>query len=719
MPVNDSLASDTWHRFRYCIERGHYDFIAKADKCDRFFAGDQWKVEDLNALQLARRPALVINKVISTMSTIMGQQIYNRNEVSFRPAGQGATSEVADALQKVWSQIAANNQLNWLRSDVFADGIIRSRGFYDVRMDFNDSLRGEVRITNLNSKNVVIDPDAEQYDPDEWNDCFITKWLTYQDIALLYSQDDAEYLKEREESYFPYAFDSIERVRDRFAGSALAGSYYGLLDSAHVRRNIRVVERQYRKLTSQKHFVDVVTGDARPVPEGWERDRIAAVMEKTQGQLTILSKKVKRIRWTVTADNVILHDDWSPYKHFTPIPYFPHFHHGRTIGLTENLLSSQELLNKTSSQELHIINTSANSGWMVKSGNLVNMELEDLAQTGAQTGLVLEVKEIDGIEKIKPNATPQGMDRISYKAEEHMKSISGVSDSMQGFDREDVAAKAISAKRQSGQANLVRVLDNLERSDYFLARAVLDLVQEFYTEERIVHITGNDLVNSPETVAINQYDPATDAIVNDLTLGEYGIIITSAPDRATLEDSQFEQALSLRERGVAIPDDVLIENSRLQRRAEIVKQMQAAAQSPEAQQKAQLEMRAMEANVGKLEGEAREKHTKAALDEARAQKEGIEAQNMAQGGDSGEAAKLQQEMALEQQRFAMEQEKHAMDLEFKRQELAMKLQFEREKHELDMQIKQQQAAQQAQQAEAQAYAQREKAESQEPATTME
>jgi len=721
LPVNDSLASDIWTRYRFCVERGHYDFIAKADKCDKFFCGDQWTVEDQAALQLARRPALTINKIISTVSTIMGQQIYNRNEVSFRPAGEGASAETADALQKVWSQIAANNQLNWLRSDIFADGIIRSRGFYDVRLDFTDSLKGEVRVTHLNSKNVVIDPDAEQYDPDEWNDMFITKWLTYQDVATLYDQADADYLKNREESLFPYAYDSIERVRDRFAGTALAGSYYGILDTAHVRRNIRVLERQYRKLTTQKHFVDVQTGDARPVPESWERDRIAAMLERTQGQLTVIKKKVKRIRWTVSADNVILHDDWSPYKHFTVVPYFPHFHHGRTVGLVENLLGSQELLNKTSSQELHVVNTSANSGWKVKSGNLVNMEIEDLAQTGAQTGLVLEVKEIEGIEKITPNATPQGMDRISYKAEEHMKSISGVSDSMQGFDREDVAAKAISAKRQSGQANLVRVLDNLERSDWFLARSVLDLVQEYYTEERIIHITGNDLVNSPETTTVNQIDPATDAITNDLTLGEYGIIITAAPDRATLEDSQFEQAKSLKELGIAIPDDVLIENSRLQRRAEIAKQMLEAAQSPEAQQKAQLEMRAMEANVSKLEGEAAGQKSKSDLDAARAQKEGIEAQHLAQGGDTAETMKMQQEMQLEQQRFEMEKEKHALDLDFKRQELAMKLQFEQEKHALDMQIKQQQAAQQAQQAEQKAYADRAKAAQAEssPTTTTE
>ena len=711
MAVNDTLASDMWYRFRWLLERGHYDFLAKADKCDKFFAGDQWEEQDLNALKLARRPALTINKIISTMSTIMGEQIYNRNDISFRPAGEGATSDVADALQKVWMEIARRNQLQWLRSDIFADGIIRSRGFYDVRMDFNENMRGNVVIKNINSKNVVVDSDAEEYDPDEWNDVFITKWLTYQDIAVLYNQSDADYLKDREESLFPYAYDSIERVRDRFAGSNLAGSYYGIQDTAHVRRNIRVLERQYRMLAGQKHFVDVQTGDTRPVPDAWDRNRISAVLQRTQGQLNVINKKVKRIRWTVTADNCVLHDDWSPYKHFTVVPYFPQFHHGRTIGLVENLLGPQELLNKTSSQELHIINSSANSGWKVKKGVLQNMEIEDLEQVGAQTGIVLEVTEIDGIEKITPNNTPQGMDRVSYKAEEHMKTISGVSDSMQGMDREDVAAKAIQTKRQSGQANLVKTMDNLERSDYYLARAVLDLVQEYYTEERMVHIVHSDLLNQGESVTVNQYDPATDEILNDLTLGEYAVVIVPTPDRETLEDSQFQQAKELKELGVNIPDDVLIENSRLQRRAEIVKQMQAAQQSPEQQQKDQLNMRAMEANVSKLEGEAKEKHTKSALDVARAQKEAEEARRMTTGeGDAADMAKAQQEMQLERERMEMEREKHAMELEFKKQEMALKLQFMQQDHAMSMQIKQQDAEQRRAQAEQQAYENREQAE---------
>lgn len=692
MPVNDSVASDNWYRFRWCLERGHYDFLQKAERCDNNFVGKQWTNEDRAALTQIRRPALTINKIISTMSTIMGHQIYNRNDIAFRPAGIGATSEVADALCKVWSQIAHNNQLQWVRSDVAADGFIRSRGFYDVRMDYSKSIQGSVSIGMMNSKNVVIDPDAEEYDPDEWNDVFVTKWLTYQDIAVLYNQDDADYLKDKEESLFPYAYDSIERVRDRFAGHNLSGSYYGIQDTDHVRRNIRVLERQRHVLTTQKHFVDVQTGDMRPVPESWDRNRIAAVITQMQGQLNIIPKKVKRIKWTVQADNVVLHDDWSPYKHFTVVPYFPHFVHGQTVGLVENLLDPQEQLNKGSSQELHIINTTANSGYKVKAGSLVNMSIEELEQSGAKTGLVIELKDINDLEKLTPNPTPQGMDRLTYKSEEHMKTISGVSDSMQGFDREDVAAKAIQAKKQSGQANLVKVMDNLERTDFILARNVLDLVQGFYTDERLVHIVHSGSANEAETITINQAEPVTGEILNDLTLGEYSIVITSTPDRATLEDSQFEQARGLKELGVAIPDEVLIENSRLMNRGEIIKNMKAAAQTPEALKRKELEMRLLEAQVAKMEGEAQEKQTKAGLDQAKTEKTLTEAQ----GGDGLDLQKAQAELQMDRERFQMETAMKEKELEFKERELAAKLQHEHEMHALDMQIKEQTAAQDAQ-----------------------
>ncbi len=687
MPVNNDLTQDQWQRFQWCRDRGHLEFVAKADKCDKFAFGDQWHQQDLQALELVKRPALTINKILPTISTIMGEQVNNRTETLFRPSA-GGNAEVADALSKVYMQISQNNQLPWIRSEVFGDGLVRSRGFYDVRLDFNDSMEGEVRVTQLNSKNVVIDPDAEEYDPDSWNDVFITKWLTFQDIATLYSEDDAEYLRHKEGSSYPYGYDSIERVRDRFAGIIPLGGYYGIADDAGVRRNIRVLERQYRKLDRQLHFVDVKSGDTRPVPVGWDRNRIALLLEKSGGTLSTMKKQVKRIRWCVTADNVALHDDWSPYNHFTPVPYFPHFRYGRTVGVVEGLIGPQEILNKASSQELHVINTTANSGWVVEADSLVNMTIQELEANGAQTGLVVEYKK--GAQppvKIQPNQIPTGLDRITYKAEEHIKSISNVSDSMQGFDREDVAAKAIAYKQQRGSVNLVKILDNLQRTDFILARNVLDIVQNYYTEERIINITHDDVTREPEQLTINKFDPVTGAITTDLTIGEYDIVITSTPARDSLEDSQFEQARALKELGLPIPDSVLIENSRLMRRSEIIKQMEEAASSPELQQQKQLQMEGLQADVDLKHAQA----AKTAADAGKSQADTQIKANEAAVGPDAELQKMREEMAMDREKMFAELQQMREEMQMKREEKQMEMSMNAEKHQQDLAIKGQQA----------------------------
>jgi hypothetical protein len=703
MPIDNELTTKIYNRYAWLRDHGHQDFINKHDKCERFFAGDQWDRADKARLALLRRPALTINKILSTMSNIMGEQIFNRSEISFRPRN-GAPSEIAEILTKVFKQISDNNQLDWKRSDMFADGIIGSRGYLDVRLSHNDSMQGEVKIENLNPKNVLPDADADSYDPDDWSEVFTTKWLTADDIAVLYGEENAALLRNRDQSTFLYGYDSIDVDRDRFGIPYGASTSTEAWDSS-VSRNIRIIERQYRQLDRQKHFVMPSTGEMRAIPEAFDRNKIALYVQ-TYG-FQVITKLVRRIRWCVIADNVRLHDDWSPYKHFTVVPFFPHFRRGNTIGLVENLLDPQELLNKTSSQELHVINTSANSGWKVKTGSLTNMTTEELEEKGAMTGLVIETNDdVDkSIQKIQPNTIPTGLDRVGFKAEENIKSISGVSDSMQGFDREDVAAKAIQAKRQAGSTNLVKPMDSLVRSDYILARNTLDLVQEFYTEERLLSITHDTLNAETETFSINKAD-AYGRIVNDLTVGEYSVVVSNVPKRETLEDSQFEQAVAMREMGVPIPDSVLIDNSRLNNKADILKQMQGDQTSPEAQAQKALEQRAAAAEVAKVEGEAANKAADAELKKTKADKTVVETQVLAntppeqadgQGQLALEAEKAGAEIDLEERRFQHEKEMDMMKMRHNR-ELAQ------DKLALQAQQQAQQAAQQRAQAQQQAAA---------------
>jgi hypothetical protein len=326
MPVDTAKTLEQYNRYIRARDTGHTAFVDKSHTCREFFFGRQWKQEDIEALTKFRRPALTINKVKTTVSTVLGEQIANRSEISFRPRGGDAHADLADVLTKVFKQISDNNQLAWLRSDVFADGMVSGRGFFDVRLDFNDSMMGEVRIDHINPNCVLLDPDASSYDPQRWNEVFVTGWTTPDDIEALYSAEDAELLRLRDHSSFGYSYDSVAQVtlRDSFAGKERVIPAYSTgarQKDTHTLRMCRIIERQYRMLRKVRHFVNPSTGDMRPIPDEWTRDRVA-LMCQTAG-LVVTDKLVRAIRWTVTCDDVVLKDEWSPYTFLTIVPYFP------------------------------------------------------------------------------------------------------------------------------------------------------------------------------------------------------------------------------------------------------------------------------------------------------------------------------------------------------------------------------------------------------------
>jgi hypothetical protein len=625
MPVNHQLTQQQFERYAYARDNGHLRYIEKDKQCNEFLKGHQWDPIIEAKLMRMKRPALKINKIFATVVTALSQQLNNRVDVAFKPVDGESDDQLAAVMDKVYLAIMRANQYDWLESDVFAYGIVGSRSYFDVRADFSHNFQADVKIRRLHGRNVVLDPDATDYDPDTWKEVFVTKWMTPDEIGAIYSKKDAAYLKDKSvvnDTHF--AFDSID---DYNPGSFSQGISFPIMvnftDDEHKRmRRIRVIERQFRVRERVWHFVDLATGDKSVVPSDWSRAKRERVAGLTGVETVKMETEV--IRWRVTADDVLLHDSVSPYMHFTVVPYFPVLQDGESMGIVEHLISVQEQLNKTESQILHIVNTTSNSGWMTRRGNIKNMTVEQLEMRGAETGLVLEVEDPSMTAKIQPNQVPTGLDLVSRKADEYLKEISGFSDSVRGFDRADVAAKAIQFKQQAGHDNNAKYFDNLNRSRYMVARAVLDVIQAYYTEERLIRITGNRLSAQSEELVVNQITPEG-TIANDLTVGKYDIAITTVPARDTFEQTQFQQALEMRQLGITIPDEVLIKHSNLIDKREILDQMQAPP-SPEQQMLQQLELEKAKAEVRNANADAAEKEANILLKRVQAKAKMLEAQ---------------------------------------------------------------------------------------------
>ena len=618
----EEITRTQWARYERARDNGHLDYVEMALKCDEYYQGDQWDPDDESALEQEGRPALTINTILPTINSILGEQATRRADIQFKPR-RGGDEEVAHTLTKLYMQISDNNKLDWVEQQVFSDGLIMDgRGYFDVRMDFSDHVEGEIRITAKDPLDILIDPDAKDADPKTWNEVFESKWMTLDEIEELYGEKCAERLLFVAENGMSFGPDSVEYQETRFGDTETNDDYFGAgVPGDEEYRNVkalRVVERQHKKLSRAFFFVDPDTGDQRQAPDEWTENKNKKFAK--QYNLTLISKVIRKIRWTVTCDKVVLHDDWSPYNQFTIIPFFCYFRRGRPFGVVRNLLSPQEQLNKIASQELHIVNTTANSGWMVESGSLVGMTADDLEEHGAETGLVLEyARGTTPPNKIQPNTIPTGLDRIAQKAAANIKTISGVNDSMLGSDSAEVSGVAIQAKQNRGAVMIQVPLDNLRKARQYLAESVLNLIQAFYTEQRVIQVTNEeDPLKPREPMVVNEETPEGQ-IINDLTIGEYDVIVATAPARDSFDEVQFAEAIALRQAGVVVPDDAIIEYSHLAKKGQLAKRIRqmtgqeppteeqmAAMEQQQAiqQQQIQLEIMKLEAEVKKLQSEA-------------------------------------------------------------------------------------------------------------------
>ena len=626
----ETISRTQWDRYVRARDNGHVDYIDLAKKCDAYYQGEQWDSADITALDAEGRPALTINTILPTVNTVLGEQSSRRADIRFKPRKSGDQA-VADALTKLYEQISDNNKLDWVEQQVFSDGLIMDgRGYFDVRVDFSDNMQGEVRITAKDPLDIILDPDAKDYDPKTWTEVFETKWMTLDEIEELYGKKQADKLLFIAENGQSFGRDSVEYYETRFGDTDDSDDYMGTATGSDSEyrsiKSLRVIERQYKKLTKVDCYLDPQNGDMRPIPESWS-DTKAKKFAKQYG-LQIYSKMKKRVRWTVTCDKVVLHDDWSPYDEFTVVPFFAYFRRGSPFGMVRNLLSPQEQLNKVTSQELHIVNTTANSGWLVESGSLSSMQVEDLEEHGAETGLVLEYNRGSTPPgKIPPNQIPTGLDRIGQKASNNIKEISGINDSMLGTDSAEVSGIAIQAKQNRGVVMIQVPLDNLKKTRLYLADKILNLVQQFYTEERLVMITNeDDPLKTREPLVINQ-QTVEGEVINNITLGEYDVIVNATPARDSFDEVQFAEALNLRQVGVAIPDDAIVEYSHLSRKEELAKRIrQMTGQEPPSEEQAQIQqmqqqmaMQQLQLEIAKLEAEVRKLQSETAVNMAKVQ----------------------------------------------------------------------------------------------------
>ena len=599
----DDAARDNWNRYEYGKVRGHLDYMPHAARCEDMYMGGgrQWPADVRAELHKERRPALEINQIKPSINAAIGYQIHNRADIAFRPRGGDADLATATILSKVTMQVADLNRLHWVESQVFSDGLIQQRGYFEIRMNFDTNIQGEIEVGSLDPLDVIPDPDSKAYDPDKWGDVIISRWLTLDEIGQLYGQTARKAAAESNDAGVDFGDMDDEVTRNKFANRDRMGYVDAYAKKEDGLERYRIIDRQRFVYELTWCIVWPASGDVQ-VEETMAADSVTDALR----QGAVRAKRMRRrVKWTVTTFTATLHDTYSPYEHYTVVPYFAYFRRGKTAGMVDDAIGPQEALNKAFSQYVHIVNTAANSGWIVEENSLANMTLEQLQANGARTGLVVEYKKgTTPPQKIQSNQVPTGIDRIIDRADRALKDVT-VPEAMRGSQGPEVSGVAIQSKQFASQQQLAVPLDNLAYTRHLLAKRILKLVQRYYDSYRVFRITETDPMTGKEVeqrLEINKFDPASGGYLNDVTIGTYDVVITEQPMQITFQNSQFQQALEMMKAGAPIPPAVLVRYSNLADKQEILASMQS--NQPPTDPTAEARVRLLDAQTRKADVQA-------------------------------------------------------------------------------------------------------------------
>jgi hypothetical protein len=594
LPPQDSdkilLHAQRWRRAADALQK----WSDTARKCVDYFEGRQWSEADLRKLQLEKRPALTLNKIRPLVNLVLGYFLNQRTDIRFLPGYDGeGTAELAQVLSHIELQISEMSQLGFVNAEVYLDGLLTGRGYFDTRIDFQRNDLGDVRTRAADNFAVYIDPDLDDYDLNQGSYIMRSRWISLDEIELFYGMDAVNRIGPFMQSGgvatgMPTGIAGYQEETSpvrRFAmesdaelASVYSDQFYDFVDIN--RRNVRLLDIEHYVRVKRWFFVDLETGSSKPVPDHWDQDRVdkAIAWSKENGQPVVVQQRLdRRLRCAHMIGDVIVYDRWSKYDTMSLTGFFPYFRRGMTQGMVEHLLDPQDEVNKRRSARLNMIGRSANGGWAYAKGSLDAQAKTNLERFGSTPGFQMEYDTKGGTlpapAQIQPSVTPVAMSQLEQEAEDDLKKISGINDSALGMiDQSVMSGKAIERRQKQTIVGLEHYVTNFRRTTELLGRKHLELIQAFYTERRVIRATGRGTTQ----VAMIINERTAGGIINDVTLGSFAVAVDQTPMSKSFMEAQFEEMLSLKQMGMPIPDDFLIDASSMDRKEELKASLAAA-----------------------------------------------------------------------------------------------------------------------------------------------
>ena len=536
-------------------------YWGEADTDTRFEANDQTVWSDIYGnLPVNRRRMFTFNRIRRVVQMISGHQRRNRKSTIVIPV-ENADSHTADQFTKVMNWVNRQEGILETISESFNGSLISGMNLLQVWLDFrSDPVSGNIKVDNCAYNSFLIDPYFRKSDLSDcnflWKRSFITKREALsllpnkvEEVLSLYGQDTRD-------SKFQFMPENYN---------------YGFKDL------LTYDEYYYRDYRAQRMLIDTQSGETTEW-RGTDEERLKAFLQ-SYPTITVIEQEVPTVKLAIVCQGKVMYDGPNPlgidvypfvpvFAYYRPeIPYFPY----RVAGVVRGLRDAQYLYNRRRGIELDILESQINSGWKYKENALVNPK--DVFLSGQGKGLALKSDaNMTDVEQILPPQVPPSMIEISKILADEINQISGVNEELLGSAVDDKAGILSMLRQGAGLTTLQSLFDNLDRAQKLLGEIMVDIIQNNFTPGKIKKILNGE---EPEKAF---YDKA---------FGKYGCAIEEGLNTTTQKQMQFAQLLQLREIGVPIPDDVIIDAATIQDKTKLMESLKRQQEQQQQMQMAQ------------------------------------------------------------------------------------------------------------------------------------
>jgi len=498
---------------------------------------------------------------------ISGHQRRNRKSTIVTPE-ENANSETADQFTKV--MLWCNNQANVLEtiSDAFQGALVTGMNFLHVWVDYrSDPVSGNIKVDHVPYNGFMVDPYFKKKDMSDCNYVWRRSYVTKREaISLL-----------------PAHTDEILGLTSNDTGSARDSKFQFQVESYNMgyKNLLTYDEFYYRDYRTQKMLVDSQTGEV--MEWRFDNDEGLRLFLQQYPTITLIEQEIPTVKLAIVVQGKVMYHGPNPVGidqyPFVPVlayyepqmPYFPF----RIQGVVRGLRDSQYLYNRRRIIELDILESQINSGYIYKENALVNPK--DIFLSGQGRGLALKDEaQMTDVQKIPSPGIDPSMIQLSELLAKEIQEVAGVSDELLGFDNKDTLSGYHAMLKQSASTTTLQILfDQLDGAQKQLGKIFLDVIQANFTPGKIQNILGGE-------------QPTEEFYTK--AFGNYNAVVEEGLNTATQRQMQFGQMLMLKEAGVPITAQDLMEAATIQNKKKIVEN--AKRQEEQAMQAQQMQMQA-------------------------------------------------------------------------------------------------------------------------------